>query len=85
VRSARWSPGASARNGQSRIGDGISTVRIGDKQMYVWRAVDAEGGVLEVLVQAGRDAWECQEFRVRGGMMGEKEIPDVPTQGTPHC
>ena len=27
-------------------------VRIGGKQMYLWRAVDAEGEVLEVLVQA---------------------------------
>ena len=27
---------------------------------------------------------ECQEFRVRAGMMGEEEIPDVPTQGTAH-
>src|ERR671932_1403658 len=31
-------------------------VRIGGKQMYLWRAVDAEGEVLEVLVQAKRDA-----------------------------
>ncbi|WP_342238643.1 IS6 family transposase [Inquilinus sp. OTU3971] len=30
-------------------------VRIGGKQMYLWRAVDAEGEVLEVLVQARRD------------------------------
>jgi len=27
-------------------------VRIGGKQMYLWRAVDAEGEVLEVLLQA---------------------------------
>ena len=31
-------------------------VRIGGKVMYLWRAVDAEGEVLEVLVQARRDA-----------------------------
>src|ERR687895_2015339 len=30
-------------------------VRIAGKQMYLWRAVDAEGEVLEVLVQASRD------------------------------
>jgi putative transposase len=30
-------------------------VRIGGKRMYLWRAVDAEGEVLEVLVQAKRD------------------------------
>ncbi|TSD82211.1 IS6 family transposase, partial [Mycobacterium sp. KBS0706] len=31
-------------------------VRIGGKPMYLWRTVDAEGEVLEVLVQARRDA-----------------------------
>jgi transposase-like protein len=31
-------------------------VRIGGKPMYLWRAVDAEGEVLEVLVQTRRDA-----------------------------
>jgi putative transposase len=30
-------------------------VRIGGKQMYLWRAVDAEGEVIEVLVQTKRD------------------------------
>jgi transposase-like protein len=30
-------------------------VRIGGKLMYLWRAVDAEGEVLDVLVQAKRD------------------------------
>jgi transposase-like protein len=30
-------------------------VRIEGEQMYLWRAVDAEGEVLEVLVQARRD------------------------------
>ena len=32
-------------------------VRIGGSQMYLWRAVDAEGEVLDVLVQAKRDKW----------------------------
>jgi transposase-like protein len=31
-------------------------VRVGGKQMYLWRAVDAEGEVLGVLVQAERRA-----------------------------
>ncbi|TSD82395.1 IS6 family transposase [Mycobacterium sp. KBS0706] len=31
-------------------------VRIGGEQMYLWRAVDADGEVLDVLVQARRDA-----------------------------
>ncbi len=30
-------------------------VRIGGRQLYLWRAVDAEGEVLDVHVQAGRD------------------------------
>jgi putative transposase len=30
-------------------------VRIGGRPMYLWRAVDAEGEVLDVLVQAKRD------------------------------
>jgi putative transposase len=30
-------------------------VRIGGRQMYLWRAVDADGEVLEILVQAQRD------------------------------
>src|SRR5215210_6404314 len=30
-------------------------IRIGGKQMYLWRAVDAEGEGLDVLVQAKRD------------------------------
>ncbi len=30
-------------------------VRIGGRRMYLWRAVDAEGEVLDVLVQAKRD------------------------------
>src|SRR5919199_6546919 len=31
-------------------------VRIGGKLMYLWRAVDAEGEVLDLLLQAKRDA-----------------------------
>jgi DDE domain len=30
-------------------------IRIGGKQMYLWRAVDAEGEILDVLLQAKRD------------------------------
>src|ERR687897_1992076 len=30
-------------------------VRVGGQQMYLWRAVDAEGEVLDVLLQAKRD------------------------------
>lgn len=31
-------------------------VRVGGRQMYLWRAVDAEGEVLDVLLQAKRDS-----------------------------
>ena len=27
---------------------------------------------------------DCRKFRVRAGMMGRKEIPDGPTQGSPY-
>jgi transposase-like protein len=30
-------------------------VRIGSKKMYLWRAVDSEGEVLDLLVQPKRD------------------------------
>jgi len=30
-------------------------VSINDRQLYVWRAVDSEGEVLEILVQPRRD------------------------------
>lgn len=37
-------------------------VRIGGEQMYLWRAVDAEGEVLDVLVQAKRDRRAAQKL-----------------------
>jgi putative transposase len=37
-------------------------VRIGGKQMYLWRAVDAEGEVLDVLLQAKRDKRAAQKL-----------------------
>src|SRR3954469_19931290 len=37
-------------------------VRIGGKLMYLWRAVDAEGEVLDVLVQAKRDKRAAQKL-----------------------
>ena len=40
-------------------------VQIGGKQMYLWRAVDAEGEVLEVLVQAKRDRRSMKEISAR--------------------
>src|SRR5918999_2466587 len=38
-------------------------VHIGGKQMYLWRAVDAEGEVLEVPVQANRDKRAAGKLR----------------------
>ena len=32
-------------------------VRIADERMYLWRAVDHEGEVLDILVQRRRDSW----------------------------
>ena len=32
-------------------------VRIADERMYLWRAVDHEGEVLDMLVQRRRDSW----------------------------
>jgi transposase-like protein len=53
-------------------------VRIGGKQMYLWRAVDAEGEVLDVLLQAKRDRRAAQKLMrklvKRQGM--------VPTSGS---
>ncbi|MCG8512453.1 MAG: IS6 family transposase [Rhodospirillales bacterium] len=37
-------------------------VRIGGKQMYLWRAVDAEGEVLDVLLQSKRDKSAAHKF-----------------------
>src|SRR5918996_2178504 len=37
-------------------------VRVGGKLMYLWRAVDAEGEVLDVLVQAKRDTKAAQKL-----------------------
>ncbi len=37
-------------------------VRIGGRRMYLWRAVDAEGEVLDVLVQAKRDTASARKL-----------------------
>jgi transposase-like protein len=44
-----------ARCGQGPVRIGIWFVSIGGERMYLWRAVDAEGEVLDILVQAKRD------------------------------
>jgi len=45
-------------------------VRIGGRQMYLWRAVDAEGGVLDVLVQARRDKAASRKLSRPGATTG---------------
>ena len=37
-------------------------VSIGGRQMYMWRAVDSEGEVLDILVQPGRDKAAALKF-----------------------
>src|ERR1700757_2217468 len=34
-------------------------VRIAGQRMYLWRVVDDEGEVLDILVQRGRDSWSA--------------------------
>jgi putative transposase len=40
-------------------------VRIGGKQMYLWRAVDAEGEILDVLIQSKRNKRAAQKLMRR--------------------
>jgi putative transposase len=39
--------------------------RVGGKHIYLWRAVDDEGEVLDILVQRRRDADAARKFLVR--------------------
>src|SRR5215211_2432231 len=55
-------------------------VRIGGKQMYLWRAVDAEGEVLDVLLQAKRDTKAARNLMrkllKKQGVMPDEWITD---------
>jgi transposase-like protein len=55
-------------------------VRIGGKQMYLWRAVDAEGEVLDVLVQPRRDQRAARKLMrkllKRQGMAPDEWVTD---------
>ena len=51
-------------------------MRIGGKQMYLWRAVDAEGEVLDVLVQGKRDRRAAQKL-MRTLLKKRGMAPDV--------
>src|SRR5215471_4619639 len=54
-----WTYRAASRSRARSTGAGIApclVVRIGGKRMYLWRAVDHEGEVLDMLVQSRRDS-----------------------------
>src|ERR687894_83468 len=55
-------------------------VRIGGKQMYLWRAVDSEGEVLDVLLQAKRDTMAARKLMrkllKRQGMVPDEWVTD---------
>jgi putative transposase len=55
-------------------------VRVGGKQMFLWRAVDAEGEVLDMLVQPKRDRRAAQKLMrkllKRQGMVPEEWVTD---------
>src|SRR5829696_4681346 len=55
-------------------------VRIGGKQIYLWRAVDAEGEVLDVLLQAKRDTKAARKLMrkllKKQGVMPDEWITD---------
>ncbi len=56
------------------------TVRISSKQMYLWRAVDAEGEVLDVLLQTKRDTKAARKLMrkllKRQGMAPDEWVTD---------
>src|SRR5215211_5059416 len=56
-------------------------VRVGGQQMYLWRAVDAEGEVLDVLLQAKRDKRAAQKLMrkllKRQGMGPDEWVTDT--------
>src|SRR4029079_4356192 len=55
-------------------------VRVGGKQMYLWRAVDAEGESLDVLLQAKRDTKAARKLMrkllKKQGMMPDEWVTD---------
>ena len=55
-------------------------VRVGGKQMYLWRAVDAEGEVLDILVQPKRDTKAARKLMrkllKRQGMVPDEWVTD---------
>ena len=75
----KFGPGyaAKAKRRQSRLGDTWYLdevfIRIGGRQQYLWRAVDQDGDVIDILVQARRDQGAAKRFlrRLVKGQGGE--------------
>jgi putative transposase len=55
-------------------------VKIGGRQMYLWRVVDSEGEVLDMLVQSRRDKRAAlrlmRKLLKKQGMAAEELVPD---------
>jgi transposase-like protein len=56
-------------------------VRVGGLQMHLWRAVDAEGEVLDVLLQAKRDAKAARKL-MRKLLKRQGMVPDEGSQSS---
>ncbi len=69
---------ARARRRQPRLGDTWHLdevfVKIGGRQQYLWRAVDQDGDVLDILVQSRRDRRAAERF-LRKLMKGQGREP----------
>lgn len=57
-------------------------VRIGEKKMYLWRAVDAEGEILEILLQSKRDKTAARRFLRKTMRQFRQEAQDTWTYAT---
>ena len=76
----KFGPGyaARAKRRQSRLGDTRHLdevfVKIGGRQQYLWRAVDQDGDVIDILVQARRDRRAAERF-LRKLVRGQRSEP----------
>ena len=72
-------PGAARQAEKVRCDDAISTrssFAIGGEQYYLWRAVDQDGNVLDILVQSRRDKRPAKKF-FRQLLKGLAYVPRV--------
>ena len=76
----KFGPGyaARAKRRQPRLGDTWHLdevfVKIGGRQQYLWRAVDQDGDVIDILVQARRDRRAAERF-LRKLVRGQRSEP----------